>query len=225
MKTKKALAVLLAVVMLVVPLSVSSFAVTREIVTAPVKTAYVDSEYFNPIGLVIAVDGVNITYSPTDPKFRFDPTLNELLTVPEPYDHDNNSATPDIADPYSYVNVYYDNAFVGTVPVTVDHILGDLTVINNGHGHYCLGCGALHDFEKHIVTEWIPNDDAGILTAQTKTGYCTECGAEVTEAIPGSEKFEDIFLGNGNLTDTEFKFMLLFKTIIVSLVQMLVGIS
>jgi hypothetical protein len=41
MKTKKALAVLLAVVMLVMPLAVSSFAATENgIVAGPTKTAY-----------------------------------------------------------------------------------------------------------------------------------------------------------------------------------------
>ena len=45
MKTKKALAVLLAVVMLVMPLAVSSFAAAENgIVAGPVKTAYNDSE-------------------------------------------------------------------------------------------------------------------------------------------------------------------------------------
>ena len=57
MKTKKALAVLLAVVMLVMPLAVSSFA-AGEIIASPVKTAYTDAEFFNPQGLEI-FDGSN----------------------------------------------------------------------------------------------------------------------------------------------------------------------
>lgn len=209
MKMKKALAVVLTVVMLVLPLTVSSFAVSSEVVTAPVKTAYNDAEYFNPIGLVISVDGNEITYSPANTKFRFSPALNELLTVET-----------------TAVSVFYNNELVGTVPVSVSHILGDLTAINNGHGHYCLGCGVLHDFEKHNVEEWIPNDDAGIFIAQTQTGYCTVCGAEVTETIPGSEKFLGLFdIENGSLTETELTIVTYFYQIVVSLIQTLVGIS
>lgn len=53
MRTKKALAVLLAVVMLAVPFAVMSYAAPA-IVTNPVKTDYTDCEYFNPQGLVIS---------------------------------------------------------------------------------------------------------------------------------------------------------------------------
>ena len=80
MKTKKALAVVLAVVMLVMPLAVSSFAATENgIVAGPVKTAYTDNEFFNPQGLSITYNGEVITYVPTDASFRFEPALNELL--------------------------------------------------------------------------------------------------------------------------------------------------
>lgn len=211
MKTKKALAVVLAVVMLVMPLAVSSFAATvNEIITNPVKTAYNDSEHFNPQGLSILVDNELIVYSPADAKFRFDPALNELLTV----------ETTEIA-------VYYDNALVGTVPVTVEHILGELTAINHGHGNYCLGCGTLHNFKDHTVEEWIPNDDGGIFIQQTQTGFCTVCGAEVTENIPGTEKFYTVITGaspNG-MTETEFMIVDYLNKILVTLIQMFVGIS
>ncbi len=208
MKTKKALAVILAVVMLVMPLAVSSFAATvSEIITTPIKTAYNDSEYFNPQGLVIFVDDEEISYSPTDTNFRFDPALNELLTV-------------EITE----VVVYYNNVLVGTVPVTVKHILGELTAINHGHGNYCLGCGQLHNFENHTVDEWIPNDDGGIFIQQTQTGFCTICGAEVTESIPGTEKFITLF-DEGALTELEGSIVAYIYMIAVSLIQMLVGIS
>lgn len=208
MKTKKALAVLLAVVMLVMPLAVSSFA-AGEIIASPVKTAYTDAEFFNPQGLEI-FDGSNvIVYTPSDPNFRFDPALNEFLTVDT-----------------TAVDVYYDNELIASIPVTVEHVLGDLSIINHGHGNYCLGCGELHNFENHIVNEWIPNDDGGLFIAQTQTGYCTVCGAEVTESIPGTEKFYNTLIGaSPEFTETEFMIFDYLNKILVSLIQMLTGIN
>lgn len=231
MKTKKALAVLLAVVMLVLPLAVSSFAATENaIVTNPVKTNYNDTEVFNPQGLTISVNGEEITYTPADENFRFMPALGELLSV----------ETTEIL-------VYYNNTIVGSIPVTVEHILGELTAVGNGHGYYCLGCGTLHNFEKHYdysfgedpnkfedgtddfdyVGEWIPNDDGGIFTMQTTTGICNVCNAEVTRTIPGSEKFLTLFdFENENaMTELESTIIVYFYQIAVSLIQMLVGIS
>ena len=160
MKTKKALAVLLAVVMLVLPLAVSSFAATDStIVSGPTKTAYTDSEYFNPLGIVITTNtGSVVSYTTDNNKFRFDPALNELLPVNT---DDTGAVIP------TEVAVYYDNEYVGSVEVVVNHILGELTPIGNGHGKFCLGCGTLHEFEDHVISEWIPNDDGGIFFAQT----------------------------------------------------------
>ena len=59
MKTKKALAVLLAVVILAMPFAVVSYAAS-EIIAQPIKTVYTDCEKFNPQGLVISVDGEEI---------------------------------------------------------------------------------------------------------------------------------------------------------------------
>ncbi len=209
MKTKKALAVLLAVVMLVMPFAVSAFA-AGSIITTPIKTAYNDAEYFNPQGLSIFYGNEIIVYTPTDSNFRFDPAPNELLSV----------ETTEVA-------VYYNNEFIDMVPVTVEHILGELTVIDHGHGHFCLGCGTLHNFENHIVEEWIPNDDGGIFTKQTQTGICTVCNAEVTESIPGSEKFLYLFdlESEDAMTELESTVLIYFYDIAVSLIQMLIGIS
>ena len=209
MKTKKALAVLLAVVMLVMPFAVSSLA-AGQVVTAPIKTAYTDAEYFNPQGLSILYGNEVIVYTPTDANFRFDPALNEFLSV----------ETTEVA-------VYYNNELVDMVPVTVEHLLGELTVIDHGHGNFCLGCGTLHNFENHNVEEWIPNDDGGIFTMQTQTGVCTVCNAEVTESIPGSEKFLFLFdlETEGAMSELETTIIVYFQQIAVTLIQMLVGIS
>lgn len=208
MKTKKALAVLLAVVMLVLPLAVSSFAApASSIVANPIKTAYNDSEIFNPQGLTILFDGDEIVYSPADSNFRFDPALNEILSVDT-----------------TEVFVYYDNSIVGTIPVTVSHILDEkLTAIDTGHGNYCIGCGELHNFKDHVVNEWIPNDDGGIFVPQTQTGYCVDCGAEVTQRITNSETFDSLF-DLENATELEATIYMLLRVVLVSLIQMLTGI-
>lgn len=205
MKTRKALAVLLAVVLLVVPLTLSSFAATT--ITSPaIKTVYNDSEHFNPQGLVIS-DGTNtIEYSPVNSDFRFDPAIDKLLTV------DTDS-----------VRVFYKDEYVGSIDVTVEHILGELVSIDNGHGHYCLGCGTLCDFEEHNVEEFIPNDDAGFFICQTETGTCTVCGGKVTRSIEGTEKFDQLF-DSSNMTGVELEILKYFKMIVVTLVQMIVGI-
>lgn len=208
MKTKKALAVLLAVVMLVMPFAVSSFAASeKSIVAGPTKTAYTDTEFFIPQGVTISYNGAVIEYAPTDAKFRFEPALNELLSV----------ETTEVA-------IYYNNEFIGTVAISVDHLLGELTAIDNGHGYYCLGCGTLHNFETHIVDEWIPNDDGGIFTMQTQTGVCTVCDAQVTEGIPGSAQFDTLF-NPESMTELEGTIVGYISSILVSLIQMLVGIK
>ncbi len=214
MRTKKALAVLLAVVMLVMPLAVSSFA-ANEVLSGPDKINYYDTENFNPQGIVISVDGEKIAYTPTDSNFRFDPALNELLVVTE------NEFDEVVASP---VAIYYDNAYIGEVEIIVNHKLGNLTAIDNGHGYYCLGCGKLHSFKKHNVENWIPNDDGGIFVQQTQTGKCTECGAEVTEKIPGSEQFSHLF-NYDNMTDLESEILSYIESILVTLIQMLTSIS
>lgn len=215
MKTKKALAVLLAVVLLVMPFAVSSFA-AGGIVSGPIKTVYTDSEYFNPLGISIATNtGSIVAYTPGDANFRFEPALNELLAV--------NTDDTDTVIP-TEVAVYYNNEYVGSVEIIVNHVLGELTAVGNGHGKFCVGCGEIHEFEDHIITEWIPNDDGGIFVAQTQTGYCDVCGAEVTEQIPGTENFLNLFDGN-NLTELEATIINYISMILVPLIQMLTGIK
>ena len=215
MRTKKALAVLLAVVLLVMPFAVSSFAASG-IVSGPIKTVYTDSEYFSPLGISIATSTGNIVaYTPGDANFRFEPALNELLSV--------NTDDTDTVIP-TEVAVYYNNEYVGSVEIIVNHVLGELTAVGNGHGKFCVGCGTIHEFEDHIISEWIPNNDGGIFVAQTQTGYCDVCGAEVTEQIPGTENFLNLFDGT-NLTELEGTIINYISMILVPLIQMLTGIK
>lgn len=218
MRTKKAIAVLLVAVMLVVPFSlVSSAASAYTILTGPDKTAYTDCDHFVGQGITIT-DGTEIVaYSPADDDWVFKPALNELLSVG--VDADGNDVTD------REVEVYYKNELVGTVAITVDHILGDVVFLGQaGHGQYCLGCGKVHNYDVHTVNEWIPNDDGGLMIQQTQTGTCEICKGEVTENIPGTEKFPTLF-DPENMTETESELIGYIYNILVTLVQMLVGIK
>lgn len=218
MRTRKALAVLMVAIMLMASFSiVGNAAASYAIVSGPIKTAYTDCDYFNPQGLAIT-DGTNlIVYTPADEKWAFDPALNVLLSVG--VDAEGN----DVLE--QEVEIFYDNQLVGTVVVGVDHILGDITCLGQAaHGQYCLGCGKVHNYEEHTVNEWIPNDDGGLFLQQTQTGKCEICQGEITENIPGSEKFLTIFDPN-NITETESEIVGYIYSILVSLVQMLVGIK
>lgn len=231
MKTRKALAVLLALVMLVVPLVVSSYAApAASIVTNADVIAYTDTEYFNPQGLVINDGSVDVVYTPANKDFSFVPALNEPLSAET-----------------TEINVFYKNVACGTIAITVTHTLtGKLEHIGNGHGEYCLGCGQLFNFVRHTVDvpgdanslifdhvefvedffkpeNIIPNDDGGFFVPQTQTGTCDVCGGKETINIPQSEKFLTIF-GN-EMTGLEADIVLYFYQIAVSLIQMLVGIK
>ena len=214
MRTKKAIAVLLAVVILAIPFAVVSFAAPA-IVSAPIKTQYTDCEYFNPQGLVVSYEGEEVAYSPVDTDFAFSPALNEYLTVA------TNSDGEDV--PTNYVEVYYKNEFVGTVEIEVSHVLGEVTFLSEaGHGQYCLGCGKVHNYSEHNIPEFIPNDDGGLFIQQTETGKCLDCGGEVTRNIPGSEGFQFIF--GGEMTEFESEIIGYFYMIAVTLIQTLAGI-
>ena len=229
MKAKRTLAVLLVAVMLLVPFAVSTCAAGEAIINGPIKTAYTDCEYFNPQGLIITVDGKEIEYSPIDPGFKFVPGLTEKLTTQTAVVDANGIPVKD-SEGYPMhtadVAVYYNEVKIGTVTVTVSHVWGDTTYMdNNYHGRYCLGCGIVDEqtFSNHNVSNYIPNDDGGLFVQQTETGKCEDCGGEITRYIAGSEKFDSIF--SGNYTETEGTILTYLKLILVGLIQLFVGIK
>lgn len=215
MKTRKAIAVLLAVLILALPFAVVSYAAPA-IAEGPIKTVYTDCEKFNPQGLVVSVDGDLIPYTPIDTKFTFVPGLDEFLSI------STNADGEEI--PTQQIEVYYDNTYAGTIEVEVSHILGEVTYLSEaGHGQYCLGCGKVCNYGAHEIPEFIPNDDGGLLVPQTQTGTCDICKGKVTENIPGSEGF--LFIFGGEITEFESTIIGYFYTIAVSLVQAIIGIK
>ena len=114
--------------------------------------------------------------------------------------------------------------YAGSVEITVNHVLGEITCLGDaGHGQYCLGCGKVHNYEAHSIPEFIPNDDGGLFIQQTQTGVCEICKGEVTESIPGTEGFLNVF--GGEMTEFESEIIGYFYLIVVSLIQTLVGIK
>ncbi len=237
MKIKRAVAILLVAVMLLVPASLSVVAADTAIVSGPIKVVYTDSEYFNPQGLVISVNGTEITYTPDNTKFSFVPALNEHVKAETPVivnykpEYDKNGNVKYTTN----VDVYYNNEKVDSVTLTVTHTWGECTYIdNNFHGQYCLGCGVVKDrfdldkkefvsdLQAHNVDEYIPNDDGGLFIEQTETGTCTDCGHDITRNIEGSNKFDYVF--SGTMTKFESELIGYIKGILVTLVQMLAGI-
>ena len=219
MTMKKALAVLMVAVMLMASFSIlGSAAGTYTIVEGPIKTAYTDLEHFIPQGLKITDGSKVIEYSPVDDAWAFQPGLDELLSTGG-FDADGNEILE------KEIKVFYNNEYVDTITVDVDHVLGEITCLGDaGHGQYCLGCGKVHNYEEHTINDWIPNDDGGLFVAQTQTGVCEICNGSVTEAIPGSEKFVTIFDSEA-MTETESTIVFYLYNILVSLIQMLVGIK
>ncbi len=224
MKTRKILAVLLAVVVLVGSLAVVSSAAPTFDATL-VQTVYKDSEYFKPEGLIV-MDGVTpVPYLSNEEDFVFIPALDELLTVET-----------------SYVRVIYKNEEIGIIPVTVSHSFGKIEYLSaKDHGARCKGCGIIDVAEAHqaeyaydvdgnlILDErgnpkedWIPNDDGGMFVPQTEHATCSVCGGEMKRYIDGSEKFNTIF-NFGNITDTELEIVGYLQTILLTLVKALIS--
>ncbi|MGN0526402.1 MAG: hypothetical protein ACI4IF_03125 [Acutalibacteraceae bacterium] len=229
MKMKKALAVLLTVVMLVASFSLCAFAAgSVTIVSNPIKTVYKDSEFFNPQGLAIN-DGVgDVYYTPDNADFRFSPALNEFLSV-DTSEVVEGEVYASGATSTQVIKVYYQNAYVGDVTVTVGHDV-DTTVYDcEGyyHGHYCKGCAKFLDKESCAdhVTNWVPNDDQGLLKYQTETGKCDVCGNPVTRQIKNSDGFGGEIMNGFPWTDTELQILDYFYKIVVSLVNALLSIK
>jgi hypothetical protein len=228
MKAKKILAVLLVAIMLLVPFSSVAGAANRWLVSGPIITAYKDTEYFNPQGIVISVDGVEVTYTPDNENFKFVPALDELLSTTDMIMKDEYNPELDENGYKQYttdVAIYYNEQLVDTITVSVKHDWGETTYFDDTHhGNNCKGCGIVDEvtFGPHNVKQYIPNDDGGLFIEQSETGTCEDCHAEVTRKIPGTHKFESIF--TGDYTETESTILTYVTTILVTLIQFLTGI-
>lgn len=183
MKTRKILALVMAIALLAISMSVVASAADGNytIFSQPYKNTYVDTECFDPSGLMISdVSGNHISYSTDYQYFTFSVELDQPLTI---Y--------------MSEIEIFYKGESCGFYPIVVGHAGGEITPINNqSHGEICAGCGVICKNTDHDVPYWVPNDDAGLLTSETETGTCSVCGDTVSRHIEGTATFQQIFAGS-----------------------------
>ena len=180
MKTRKILALVMAIALLAVSMSVVASAADGDykLYIFQNKKNYTDVECFDPTGLVITdINGNQFAYETDYQYFTFSVELDEKLTIYT-----------------TQVEIFYKGDSAGFYEIIVDHAGGEITPVNNhSHGQICEGCGVICKNANHKVLYWVPNDDAGLLTSETETGTCTICGDTVSQFIPGTATYPTVF--------------------------------
>ena len=193
MKTKRLLATVLSVIMLLSVFSVVAFAegetsvakYTFELTSAPTKTEYYDYERFDPSGITVTIKdstGTTVeTVSYSDDiayRFTFSPRASSVLSV-------------DVTE----ISVTLDGQFVANVPVTVNHKLEEKTSLGSTkHGTKCFGCGYVvpESMEEHTYDDaaWTPNDESTFARDNTESNFCLVCNHEIKREINGSAGYD-----------------------------------
>lgn len=185
MKTKRLLATVLSVVMLLSVFSVISLAAgpyTFTLTQGPTKVEYYDYERFDPTGISVTVTDStgatleNVSYP--NERFSFSVNLSKKLTV-------------DVTE----VEVKLDGAVVANVPVTVQHKFEENTSLGSTkHGTKCFGCGYVDPdtMEEHTYddTAWTPNDNSTFVRDNTESNFCLVCNHEITREIDGTAGYD-----------------------------------
>lgn len=197
MKTKRFLATVLSVLMLLSVFSVIAFAAdettpvakyTFVLTSGPSKTEYYDYEKFEPDGITVDIKDstgsvIETVYYSSDIAYRFtfSPKASNILSV-------------DVKE----VSVTLDGQFVANVPVTVNHRLEENTSLGSTkHGTKCFGCGYVvpESMEEHIWKytedeEWERNNDPTFTRDETESNFCTKCNHEIKRDIDGSAGYD-----------------------------------
>ena len=197
MKTKRFLATVLSVLMLLSVFSVIAFAAdettpvakyTFGLTSGPSKTEYYDYEKFEPDGITVDIKDstgsvIETVYYSSDIAYRFtfSPKASNILSV-------------DVKE----VSVTLDGQFVANVPVTVNHRLEENTSLGSTkHGTKCFGCGYVvpESMEEHIWKytedeEWERNNDPTFTRDETESNFCTKCNHEIKRDIDGSAGYD-----------------------------------
>ncbi len=188
MKTKRLLATVLSVIMLLSVFSVISLAAgpyTFTLTQGPAKVEYFDYERFDPTGITVTVTDTTgatietLTYSESlSNRFSFSVDLTKKMTVDT-----------------TAVDVFLDGALVASVPVIVNHKYEENTSLGSTkHGTKCFGCGYVDpdSMEEHSYddTAWTPNDDSTFLRDNTESNFCLVCNHEIKREIDGSAGYD-----------------------------------
>ena len=197
MKTKRFLATVLSVLMLLSVFSVIAFAVEDEtsktptykfeLTASPYKKEYYDYEKFEPDGIQVTIKNATgtiieqVSYTSNAERFSFSPSLSNILSV-------------DVKE----ISVTLDGQFVANVPVTVNHRLEENSALGSTkHGTKCFGCGYVDpdSIEEHIWKyeddeEWERNEDSTFTRDETESNFCVDCGYEIKRDIDGSAGYD-----------------------------------
>lgn len=195
MKTRKILALVMAIAILAVSMTVVASA-TEEVPTSAytisieqTKDKYTDAEFFDATGLIISNGSTNIKYDTDAQYFTF-------MIGGQEYIKD-----PPLTVYITQVEVLYKGQSCGFVPVTVSHAGGEIVPVNNhSHGQICSACGVICYNTDHKVEYWVPNGDAGLITSETETGTCTVCGDTVSRYIEYTATYPTVFAGYDLIT-------------------------
>lgn len=197
MKTKRFLATVLSVLMLLSVFSVIAFAAEDEttktptyafeLTSAPYKKEYYDYEKFEPDGIKVTIKDSNgaiveqVSYTTNTERFSFSTSPSAILSV-------------DIKE----IGVTLDGQFVANVPVTVNHRLEENSSLGSTmHGTKCFGCGYVvpDSMEEHIWKyyddeEWERNDDSTFTRDETESNFCVDCNHEIKRDIDGTAGYD-----------------------------------
>lgn len=193
MKTRKILALVMAIAILAVSMTVVASATEEvpasayQIHTKPTKPTsdnpYTDADCFDPTGLVISDGSTNISYDTDEQYFTF-------MINGQEYKEDQ-PLTVYVTE----VEVLYKGESCGFVDIAVGHKGSDkkIPINNTHHGEICEVCGLTCKNEVHTVEYWTPNGDASLIMDETESGECSVCGDRVSRYIPGTATYITAF--------------------------------
>ena len=197
MKTKRFLATVLSVLMLLSVFSVIAFAAedettktptyTFELTASPYKKEYYDYEKFEPDGIQVTIKNSSgtiveqVSYTTNAERFSFSISPSAILSV-------------DIKE----IGVTLDGQFVANVPVTVNHRLEENSTLGSTkHGTKCFGCGYVDpdSIEEHIWKyeddeEWERNEDPTFTRDETESNFCVDLGYQIKREIERSACYD-----------------------------------
>ena len=187
MKTRKILALVMAVALLAISMTVVAFAEEEterisayQVSAEPTKNkdGFTDAECFDPAGLTISDGTTTIAYDTDSQFFTFSVELDQPLTVF-----------------ITEIEVKYKGESCGFVPVVVRHHATGEFIPQNNHHHVkiCDVCGVTCYNEEHTVEYWVPNGDASLIKSETESGFCTVCGDRVSQYIPDTATYQTAF--------------------------------
>ncbi len=189
MKTRKILALVMAIALLAVSMTVVASA--EEAAERPTSVytiqntpnlTYTDADCFNPAGLTISDGSTTISYDTDSQFFTFSVADDQPLTV---Y--------------MTQIEVFYKGESCGFLDIVVKHLGsadGEIVYINNHHhGQICDVCGVTCYNESHeeFVDYWVPNGDASLLVNETESGHCSKCDTRVSHYIEGTATYVTAF--------------------------------